>query len=137
MFRQRMVGWLKYLARPDTSTFQYHFRRICFFPWQHVLPLLEFLFVSLETGYPFFIWSKTTRLIWLIGICGMHLRDWFYRWGMFLFRAGHDHFECCRVRHGFHPRVFQSASEVARRRLGHTHLSASTAAQSERTCRSV
>lgn len=38
-----------------------------------VLPLLGIAVCLLETGYPFFIWWKKTRRIWLVCILGMHL----------------------------------------------------------------
>jgi len=31
------------------------------------------LICVLEFGYPFFIWRRRTRRIWLFGICGVHI----------------------------------------------------------------
>jgi hypothetical protein len=36
------------------------------------LPLLGILVCLIETGFPFFIWPKRTRLIWLLCVLGMH-----------------------------------------------------------------
>jgi hypothetical protein len=41
--------------------------------WQWVLPVAGIAVCLLETGYPFFIWPKRTRLIWLVGILSMHV----------------------------------------------------------------
>jgi hypothetical protein len=41
--------------------------------WKALLPFVGMSVILLETGYPLFIWPRKTRLIWLIGICGMHL----------------------------------------------------------------
>jgi hypothetical protein len=41
--------------------------------WKAILPLLGIAVCLLETGYPFFIWSKRTRLVWLISVLGMHI----------------------------------------------------------------
>jgi uncharacterized membrane protein YphA (DoxX/SURF4 family) len=41
--------------------------------WRYLLPVLGIFICVLETGYPFFIWSKRTRLTWLTCIIGMHL----------------------------------------------------------------
>jgi hypothetical protein len=41
--------------------------------WKAVLPLLGIAVCLIETGYPFFIWWKRTRLIWLVGVLGMHV----------------------------------------------------------------
>lgn len=41
--------------------------------WEAVLPLLGIAVCLIETGYPFFIWWKRTRLIWLACVLGMHV----------------------------------------------------------------
>jgi len=41
--------------------------------WGSALPLLGIGVCFLETGYPFFIWSRRTRAIWLAGILVMHV----------------------------------------------------------------
>jgi hypothetical protein len=41
--------------------------------WKDLFPLAGILVCLLEFGYPFFIWSRRTRKIWLLGICGMHI----------------------------------------------------------------
>ena len=41
--------------------------------WKYLFPLAGILICLLEFGYPFFIWSSTTRKIWLLGVCGMHI----------------------------------------------------------------
>jgi hypothetical protein len=41
--------------------------------WKDFFPLAGIVVCLLEFGYPFFIWSRRTRRIWLLGICGMHL----------------------------------------------------------------
>jgi hypothetical protein len=41
--------------------------------WKYLFPLAGILICLLEVGYPFFIWSTTTRKIWLLGVCTMHL----------------------------------------------------------------
>ena len=41
--------------------------------WKDLFPLAGIVVCLLEFGYPFFIWSRRTRKIWLLGICGMHL----------------------------------------------------------------
>jgi hypothetical protein len=40
--------------------------------WKHFLPFLGLLICIIEAGYPFFIWWRKTRLIWLVGACAMH-----------------------------------------------------------------
>jgi hypothetical protein len=40
--------------------------------WKPVLPILGILVCLIETGFPFFIWPKRTRLIWLLCVLGMH-----------------------------------------------------------------
>ena len=128
MFRQWMVGWLKYLARLNTPTFQYRFAGSASFlaarfavTWNFCLSLGNRLSIF------YLVQKDATHLV------DRHLRnasgDWFYH-GHVSFRAGHDHFECCRVRHGFHPPRFSECFGNARQ------LGASAAAQSERACRS-
>jgi Vitamin K-dependent gamma-carboxylase len=41
--------------------------------WKYLFPLAGILICLLEFGYPFFIWSSRTRMIWFFGICGMHI----------------------------------------------------------------
>ena len=41
--------------------------------WKYLFPLAGILICLLEFGYPFFIWSSSTRKIWLFGVCGMHI----------------------------------------------------------------
>jgi hypothetical protein len=41
--------------------------------WKYLFPAAGIFICLLEFGYPFFIWSRTTRKIWLVGICGMHI----------------------------------------------------------------
>lgn len=41
--------------------------------WRDLLPFIGIFICLVETGYPFFIWSKRTRLIWLALIIGMHV----------------------------------------------------------------
>jgi hypothetical protein len=41
--------------------------------WQWFLPFAGIGVCLLETCYPFFIWPKRTRLVWLAGIIGMHI----------------------------------------------------------------
>jgi len=41
--------------------------------FKYVLPVLGISICLLEVGYVFFIWMKKTRLVWLVGILGMHI----------------------------------------------------------------
>jgi len=41
--------------------------------WKALLPIAGISICLLETGYPFFIWHKRTRKIWLACICAMHV----------------------------------------------------------------
>jgi hypothetical protein len=41
--------------------------------WSYFLPAIGILVCLIETGYPFFIWPKKTRVIWLVSVLGMHL----------------------------------------------------------------
>jgi hypothetical protein len=43
------------------------------FRWQGALVFLGVITCLLEVGFPFFIWPKKTRLIWLAGVLGMHV----------------------------------------------------------------
>ncbi len=40
--------------------------------WKYVFPIAGVLICLLETAYPLFIWSRSTRKTWLICICAMH-----------------------------------------------------------------
>jgi hypothetical protein len=40
---------------------------------KYLLPVAGVFICILETGYPFLIWGRRTRKIWLICICGMHI----------------------------------------------------------------
>lgn len=52
--------------------------------WGSALPLVGFAVCLLETGYPFFIWSRKTRALWLAGILAMHVAIGFTM-GLYLF----------------------------------------------------
>jgi hypothetical protein len=41
--------------------------------WKYLFPIAGIFICLVEIGYPFFIWNRKTRKIWLICICGMHL----------------------------------------------------------------
>jgi hypothetical protein len=41
--------------------------------WKHLFPVAGVLICILEIGYPFFIWHKRTRPIWLWLVIGMHI----------------------------------------------------------------
>jgi uncharacterized membrane protein YphA (DoxX/SURF4 family) len=41
--------------------------------WKALLPIAGISICLLEIGYPFFIWHKRTRKIWLACICAMHV----------------------------------------------------------------
>jgi len=41
--------------------------------FKYVLPVLGISICLLEVGYVIFIWMKKTRLVWLVGILGMHI----------------------------------------------------------------
>jgi Vitamin K-dependent gamma-carboxylase len=41
--------------------------------WKHLFPVAGVLICILEIGYPFFIWHKKTRAIWLCLVIGMHI----------------------------------------------------------------
>jgi hypothetical protein len=40
---------------------------------KYLFPVAGVFICILETGYPFLIWGRRTRKIWLICICGMHI----------------------------------------------------------------
>jgi hypothetical protein len=54
--------------------------------WKYLFPVAGVCICLLEMGYPFFIWGKTTRIIWLIAICGMHVAIGLTM-GMYLFAS--------------------------------------------------
>lgn len=41
--------------------------------WKYMFPVAGVLICLVEFGYPFLIWSRKTRKIWLFAICGMHI----------------------------------------------------------------
>jgi hypothetical protein len=41
--------------------------------WKYFLPVAGISICLIETGYPFFIWLKRTRLVWLVAIIAMHV----------------------------------------------------------------
>jgi hypothetical protein len=41
--------------------------------WKYFLPVAGISICLIETGYPFFIWLKKTRLVWLVAIIAMHV----------------------------------------------------------------
>ena len=41
--------------------------------WNYLFPLAGILICLLEFGYPFLIWARRTRKIWVLSICGMHV----------------------------------------------------------------
>jgi len=41
--------------------------------WQRILPFAGIAVCLLEVGYPFLIWSKRTRFVWLMAVIGMHI----------------------------------------------------------------
>ena len=40
--------------------------------WKYLFPVAGVVISLLELSYPFFIWGRSTRKIWLVCICGMH-----------------------------------------------------------------
>jgi len=52
--------------------------------WKAALPILGIAVCLIETGFPFFIWPKTTRLVWLLSILAMHVAIGFTM-GLYLF----------------------------------------------------
>lgn len=69
------VGWWngeslwRALTRPPFNIVPFHI----IVSWKAALPFIGIAVCLLETGYPFFIWPRKTRLIWLVGILGMHV----------------------------------------------------------------
>lgn len=57
------------LTRPPFNVLPEHL--IMSFHW--ALPIAGILVCFLETGYPFFIWPKRTRLVWLVSVIAMHV----------------------------------------------------------------
>jgi hypothetical protein len=41
--------------------------------WRYLFPVAGIVVCLLEIGYPFFIWNRKMRNVWLIGICAMHV----------------------------------------------------------------
>jgi hypothetical protein len=41
--------------------------------WKYLFPIAGIAIALLELSYPFFIWGRRTRAIWLAGICTMHV----------------------------------------------------------------
>jgi hypothetical protein len=41
--------------------------------WKHLFPILSISVCLLETAYPFFIWLRKTRVLWLVAVMTMHL----------------------------------------------------------------
>jgi Vitamin K-dependent gamma-carboxylase len=56
------------LTRPPFDVISIHILIM----WKPVLLILGIIVCLIETGFPFFIWSKRTRLIWLLFVLGMH-----------------------------------------------------------------
>ena len=54
--------------------------------WKYLFPALGIGVWVIELGYPFFIWSKRTRLVWLICVLGMHIGIGLFM-GMYLFAS--------------------------------------------------
>jgi len=54
--------------------------------WKHLFPALGIGVLIIELGYPFFIWSKRTRLVWLICVLLMHIGIGLFM-GMYLFAS--------------------------------------------------
>jgi hypothetical protein len=52
--------------------------------WNYLFPVAGILICLLEIGYPFFIWQKKTRVVWLISVLTMHAAIGFAM-GMYLF----------------------------------------------------
>ena len=40
--------------------------------WKYLFPVAGIIIALLEVSYPFFIWGRSTRRIWLLCICAMH-----------------------------------------------------------------
>jgi len=41
--------------------------------WKILFPLLGIAVCVIETSYPFFVWLKKTRLVWLVSVLAMHI----------------------------------------------------------------
>jgi hypothetical protein len=41
--------------------------------WKYIFPVAGILICFLELGYAFFIWTKRTRPVWLVGVLAMHV----------------------------------------------------------------
>jgi hypothetical protein len=54
--------------------------------WKHLFPVAGILIWAMEITYPFLIWPRRTRTIWLIGVCGMHIAIGLTM-GMYLFAS--------------------------------------------------
>lgn len=54
--------------------------------WKYLFPALGIGVWIIELGYPFFIWSKRTRLVWLISVLLMHIGIGLFM-GMYLFAS--------------------------------------------------
>jgi hypothetical protein len=54
--------------------------------WKYLFPVAGVCICLLEMGYPFFIWHKRTRKIWLTCVCGMHIAIGLTM-GMYLFAS--------------------------------------------------
>ena len=54
--------------------------------WKYLFPVAGACICILEMGYPFFIWQRRTRAIWLACICGMHVAIGLTM-GMYLFAS--------------------------------------------------
>jgi len=54
--------------------------------WKYLFPVAGACICILEMGYPFFIWLRRTRAIWLACICGMHVAIGLTM-GMYLFAS--------------------------------------------------
>ena len=54
--------------------------------FKYLFPIAGIAVCLLEVGYPFLMWNRTTRGVWLISICGMHLAIGLAM-GMYLFAS--------------------------------------------------
>jgi hypothetical protein len=54
--------------------------------WKYLFPVLGIAVWIIELGYPFFIWSKRTRLVWLLCVLLMHIGIGLFM-GMYLFAS--------------------------------------------------
>ena len=72
IFRQWLVGWLnmwRALIRPPFNIIDPEI----LIHWKFIFPVAGVFICVLETGYPFFIWGRKTRKIWLNCIYAMHI----------------------------------------------------------------